>query len=259
VGPAFRRIKSLQTSMHVHRGTMYDSFARSFSNLDRICMKRNLKHKLGYMGLWRANVKLMAYDSTSQINNLIKTIYLSMVGVIEDEAELHSIVNLSLKKISGSEAAQFKLFKTMESLLVFYDDHSEEPHEPQVQSASGKELSCLELLNDNVVYDSEEGQRIMLLPVSSSTDEPVGLFHIPLEQDMSAKTLENVFALSKGLGEILRRIYLIRNRLTYYDRDCRSVNHIAQCMYSRLLEMVGEREWQAHLDMLFGELEMEHF
>jgi len=106
---------------------MFDIFARTLNNLDRICFKRNLKHKLGYFNLWRSNVKQVAYDSTSQINNLIKTIYLSLVGVIEDEPELHSIVNLSIKKISGSEAAHFKLFKTMESKLLFYNmDESDE-------------------------------------------------------------------------------------------------------------------------------------
>lgn len=76
---------------------------------------------------------------------------------------------------------------------------------------------------------------------------------------MSAKTLENLFALSRGLGDIIHRIYLIRNRLTYYDRDCRSLNHFARCMYDKLLDMVGQANWQAHLDTLFSELQMGHF
>lgn len=118
---AFGRIKSVLTSSLVRRGAMFDAFTRSFANLDRLCFKRNLKQKLGYFGMWRTNSKIMASDSTSQINNLIKTIYLSMVGVVEDESELHSIVNLSVKKISASEAAVFKLFKTMESVVVHYD------------------------------------------------------------------------------------------------------------------------------------------
>jgi len=121
VSCAFRKIRSLLNCAMVRRGTMFDAFARTFNNLDRICFKRNLKQKLGYLGLWRSNIKQVAYDNTSQINNLIKTIYLSLVSVIEDEPELHSIVNLSLKKISGSEQAHFRLLKTMESTMLFYD------------------------------------------------------------------------------------------------------------------------------------------
>jgi hypothetical protein len=135
---AFRRVKSLTTLAMLKSGAMFNTISKAFSNLNRICVKKELKHKLGYMGLWQTHIKLIAYDSTSQINNLIKTIYLTMVNVIEDECELHSIVNLSLRRITGCELAQFKLHRAVESLMVFYQD-SEVCEEQQTTPPTGAE------------------------------------------------------------------------------------------------------------------------
>lgn len=99
----------------------------------------------------------------------------------------------------------------------------------------------------------------MLVAVSSASAEPVGLFCVPLQQDLDSKTLENIIELAKGIGEMLSKVYRIRNRLTYYDRDCRSLNHIAESMFGRLLDMIGEVNWEKHLDVLLAELHMNHF
>lgn len=93
----------------------------------------------------------MGSETTSQINNLIKTIYLSLVSTIEDEHELHSVINLSLKKIAGNEAAHFKLFKPLESTLLFFDGEEQPDESPHVVAASDQELACLELGKDSMV------------------------------------------------------------------------------------------------------------
>lgn len=63
----------------------------------------------------------------------------------------------------------------------------------------------------------------------------IGVFRVPTEKDMSAKTLESLLVLANGLGDILKKIYSIRSRLEYYNRDCRSLNQLAQHFCQRYL------------------------
>lgn len=92
---------------------MYDRLLRAVSNLDRLARLRDLKLQAGYFGLWHRQSVELGQDNEKQICNLVKTIYLSIITVIEDEQEMHSIINLALRKISGSEMALFKVFRAV--------------------------------------------------------------------------------------------------------------------------------------------------
>lgn len=101
----------------------------------------------------------------------------------------------------------------------------------EVVRATESERECL-----GGVVVSDDGDR-QVVPVLGEDAQQVGVFQVVLEKEMSAITLENLLVLARGLGPILQKIYSIRQRLTYYSNDCRSLNQLAQQFYTCYLSL----------------------
>jgi hypothetical protein len=106
--------------------------------------------------------------------------------------------------------------------MIGYESESDEA---VVKEATQKELQCME--QNTVGYE----EMVLLVPVG----EAVGVFRVGTE--VPAKVLGELMVLAKGLGDILQKVYAIRSRLVYYDKDCRTLNQLAQQFYSKYLEL----------------------
>lgn len=79
---AWNRIRATYINSIRTQKSLLARWSSTLSSLNRLAKKRNLKLSLGYLHLWHSNTRLLAFDSTSQIHNLVKTIFLSVIGVI---------------------------------------------------------------------------------------------------------------------------------------------------------------------------------
>lgn len=85
VADGWRRLRAVTRDQRRSEGRLVDKWRSTIGNLELLARKRNAKLKLGYVNLWHLNTKQVAYECTTQIHNLVKTIYLSSVDAIEDE------------------------------------------------------------------------------------------------------------------------------------------------------------------------------
>ncbi len=98
----------------------------------------------------------------------------------------------------------------------------------------------------------------MLIPIFTSEGQTIGLFKLKLYEQIAVRYLQNVLSFGKGIGNILSKIYKIKSRVMYYEKDSRTLNEICKKIFMKYSEIQNFIDIKVKLDEIFRQIEMEN-